>query len=97
MFTDIQKQEMLGFAEEIVSSAKWNALPWKDALNSAYPLRPSSEEIEREAKALELKASRIIARGLVAEDYADITEHTRMIYLEAATTFNIFSRSAFRK
>ena len=92
MFNDNQKSEIRHLAEEILVSRKWDALPWSDAWAGVYPVCPSNEEIEREAQALEIKATRIISGGPIQQEYGDLAEHIRMISLESARSFNIYHK-----
>jgi hypothetical protein len=91
MFNEIQRSEIRCLAKEIVASENWNDLPWNDAWNGAYPIRPSNEEIEHEARELEIKAGRIISEGSLIHEYGDVKEHIRMISLESAKSFNIYA------
>lgn len=91
MFNKIQKKEFLCLAKTILESEKWSALPWDDAWRGAYPLLATDTEIQEEASQLELKASRIMSGGSLENEYSDAKEHIRMIFLESATSFNIYA------
>ena len=91
MFNKVQKKEMQRLAKSIIESEKWDALPWLDAWNGAYPLRPTKAEVKSEARVLEQKAARIITGASLEKEYSDIKEHIRMINLESAETFSIYA------
>ncbi|MBB5188321.1 hypothetical protein HNQ57_002600 [Zhongshania antarctica] len=92
MLTQAQKEELRRFAEFIVEQQNWHLLPWSDALSGAYPLRPTAEEVEMEFDQLSQKAVRIMSGGSLAYEYDNIDDHARMILLESAKTFRLYSQ-----
>ena len=87
--TPEQDAEIREMARRILESRCWGELPWPDAWNGAYPLRPSEQEIITESEALKAKVLRIMSGGSLEYEYRCNAEHIRMIYLEAAKTFNV--------
>ncbi|GAB5407437.1 MAG: hypothetical protein Aurels2KO_56680 [Aureliella sp.] len=90
MFNKLQKSELMRLAGNILELEKWDALPWSDAWNGAYPLRATKAETITEAVALECKAARIITRESLEGEYSSSREYMRMITLESAETFNLY-------
>jgi len=90
MFTDIQKAEIRDIARELIQDRKWEELPWKDAWNGAYAIRPTKYEIEVEATILEEKAIKIITEDLSGEPYPYVKDLIRVMSLESAKTFNLY-------
>lgn len=91
MLTDLQMKELRVLAKGILEQEKWEVLPWSDALNGAYAIRPTEMEIDEEAEILRLKATRIMAGHSTEKEYSNPKEHVRMIYLESANSFNIYA------
>ena len=91
MFNAAQKREIRRLARDILLSESWDRLPWGDAWNGAYPLRPTAAQVGREARLLERKAARVISGGSLACEYTDTREHIRMASLESARTFSIYA------
>ena len=90
MFSKLQTSELREMAISITDSRKWDELPWCDAWNGTYPIRPSDSEVEREFSLLQKKATRIIGGGTLESEYLTMDEHCRMIYLESAQTFSLY-------
>ncbi|GAB5452307.1 MAG: hypothetical protein Hals2KO_26350 [Halioglobus sp.] len=53
-FMPQQEKELREAAIQIVKNANLGALPWDDAWNGAYPLRPNSKEVDQAVDELKL-------------------------------------------
>ena len=87
--TSEQDAEIREMARLILESRCWDELFWPDAWNGVYPLRPSEQEVVVESEALKAKVLRIMSGGALENEYSNTAEHIRMLYLEAAKTFNV--------
>jgi hypothetical protein len=74
-----------------VQSRKLESPSWDDAWSGLYPNEPSQDEIEQELKILSTKVSRIIGGGSIELEYENQEVRLRMIHLENANTFQLYS------
>jgi hypothetical protein len=91
MFTQIQQAELRELASSIVELRNWDLLPWADAWNGTYSLKPTSAQIELEFGRLSKKASRIMGGGSLEFEYSNVEERLRMASLELAMTFELYN------
>jgi hypothetical protein len=84
-FNETQLTEIKEMAVRLVKARHLDNLPWEDAWNGTYPLRPSESEIAAEiAQLIEIASG---ARGYTTEEYL------RVLHLESAESFSMFALS----
>lgn len=90
MLNQDQLNEIREIATFIIKQRLWDNLPWDYASDGAFPLKPTSQEIEDEFNILKIKVSRILESNSIDREYDNKIEHLRMLFLENASTFNVF-------
>lgn len=93
MLDESQISELRDTAERILVDRTWDALPWDDAWAGKRPDHPTKSQIDVELGILIKKATRIMASGNIENEYKNLEEHLRMIYLESCSTIKLYGRN----